>query len=290
MEDAEGQSGTFVTVRRYCDLSEAIVAKSLLESAGIAAWIRDENIARMEWQYSNLLGGVRLQVGSGDKVAAEEVLGQPIPASVAFGEQENFEQPACPACGSIDITYEGASRGAALVSVTFLQLPLPRGGTSWRCNACGARWHDTADDDRGDDAPLPHSSAPPAEASAGNGHLLERFGYGLLPIVLTLALLDTGVRVRATFWPDLVLSALVLWFGRRWMAGTLLTRSIGISLAIVLVLLPVLLPDSAITGAGPIAALAGCISLPVMLWDLFIRQPHKGRFARARAERRGIPQ
>ncbi|HTV15983.1 MAG TPA: hypothetical protein VME68_14780 [Acidobacteriaceae bacterium] len=287
MEDAEGQSGTFVTVRRYRDLSEAIVAKSLLESAGIAAWIRDENIARMEWQYSNLLGGVRLQVESGDQAAAEEVLGQPIPETVAFDSQKNFEQPKCPACGSIDITYEGASRGAALVSVTMLSLPLPHGGTSWRCNACAARWHDSADDAPEEAAVLP---APRDGKAKGESSVLEQFGYGLLPIVLALALLDAGLRVRAMFWPDLVLSALVLWFGRRWMAGTLLTRSAGISLGIVMVLLPVLLSDSAITGVGPIAALAGCLSIPVMLWDLFIRQPYKGRFSRARAERRGTPQ
>jgi hypothetical protein len=58
VEEADPAARELVTVRRYRDLSEAIVARSLLESAGIAAGIRDENIARMEWQYSNLLGGI----------------------------------------------------------------------------------------------------------------------------------------------------------------------------------------------------------------------------------------
>jgi hypothetical protein len=121
-------------------------------------------------------------------------------------------------------------------------------------------------------------------------HFLRWLGLGVLPIVLTLALIDVGLRVHVAFWPDLVLSALVLWFGRRWMAGTLVTRSLGISLAIVLVLLPALLTAWTATGAGPIAALVFCLAVPVLLWDLFVRQPHKGRFARARAERRGLPE
>jgi hypothetical protein len=44
-----------VTVRRYRDLAEAYVGRSLLESAGIPAWIADENLVRMDWFYSNLV-------------------------------------------------------------------------------------------------------------------------------------------------------------------------------------------------------------------------------------------
>lgn len=286
MEDAGDPGGSFVTVRRYRDLSEAIVAKTLLESAGISAWIRDENIARLEWQYSNLLGGLRLQVEAGNKAAAEDVLAQSIPESIAFDNQESFEQPKCPACGSIDIAYEGASRKAALISVTALSLPLPRGETSWRCHVCGARWHDTADES--EDAPRGSHSAATSEKTGGD--FLQRLGYGILPVALTLALLDTGLRWRVAFWPALTLSLLVLWLGRRWMAATLLTRSLGISLAIVVLALPVLVTAWILTGVGPVAALVICLALPVMLWDLFVGQPHKGRFARARAERKGTLQ
>lgn len=285
MDAAKGGSGDFVTVRRYRDLSEAIVAKSMLESAGIAAWIRDENVARLEWQYSNLLGGVRLQVEAGNEAAAEEVLGQPVPEAIPFDEQEIFEQPSCPACGSIDIAYQGASRRAALVSVTMLSLPLPRGATSWTCQACGARWHDTADDAE----PAERNHQPAETVSGEEGHSLERLAYGVLPIVLALALLDAGLRVRAAFWPVFVLSAAVLWLGQRWMAGTLVTRSLGISLAATLVLLPALLTTWVVTSVAPIAELVSFLMLPVLLWDLFVRQPRRGRFSRARAERRGLP-
>jgi hypothetical protein len=40
------------------DLAEAYVGRSLLESAGIPAWIADENLVRMDWFYSNLVGGM----------------------------------------------------------------------------------------------------------------------------------------------------------------------------------------------------------------------------------------
>jgi hypothetical protein len=76
-----GQTGyrQLVTLRRYRDLSEAIVARSMLEAAGIAAWLRDENLVRLEWQISNFIGGIRLQVDLSEAEAAEELLSQPIP-------------------------------------------------------------------------------------------------------------------------------------------------------------------------------------------------------------------
>src|ERR1700683_956940 len=92
MDEREKQREEFVTVARYRDLSQAIVAKTLLESAGIEAWVRDENVVRMEWQYSNLLGGIRLQVKSGDQAAAEELLEQAGPGTISLGGGEGFVQ------------------------------------------------------------------------------------------------------------------------------------------------------------------------------------------------------
>jgi hypothetical protein len=71
-----------VTVSRYRDLSEAIVARSLLESAGIGAHLCDENLVRLEWQISNTTGGIRLQVDVADEAAANNILAQPIPPEI----------------------------------------------------------------------------------------------------------------------------------------------------------------------------------------------------------------
>jgi Putative prokaryotic signal transducing protein len=148
IEDPEDRadSRTLVTLRRYRDLSEAIVARSLLESAGIYVFLRDENLVRLDWQVSNFIGGIRLQVEAQDEEAAIDLLRQSIPASIPFGGQNDFLQPHCPKCGSTDITFEGSSRGAALASLSVLSLPLPLGHETWLCNSCESRWEDTEDE------------------------------------------------------------------------------------------------------------------------------------------------
>ena len=161
IDDAESSSESgrkLVTIRRYRDLSEAIVARSLLESAGIPVYLRDENMVRMEWQISNFIGGMRLQVDEVNESSATELLNQPIPDNVRFDENAEFAQPVCPRCGSKDITFQGASRGAALASLYLLSLPLPFGEKTWFCNACEARW---VEDDGEADAPNPQLLSRP---------------------------------------------------------------------------------------------------------------------------------
>jgi hypothetical protein len=93
-----------MTVRRYRDLAEAYMGRSLLESAGIPAWIADEHLVRMDWFYSNLVGGMRLQVDECDEVAAREILEEGVPETITYGEKELYVQPTCPKCGSAEIT------------------------------------------------------------------------------------------------------------------------------------------------------------------------------------------
>jgi hypothetical protein len=287
MSDGNQETGEFVTVERYRDLSEAIVAHSLLESAGIASWIRDENVARMEWQYSNLLGGIRLQVEAQDEDAAHDVLQQPIPGTIAFGKDEDFAQPQCPACGSIDITYEGQARGAALLGVSLLSVPLPRGGTSWTCHACGVRWRNTEDEAR-----EPGSSTTPGRRD-DRRNSKEGFLLGALPILASVGLLYVASLEgygRVVHVSAALLSGAALWLGWRRMTASLVTRWVGNFLAICTAFFVVL----GAFGFGVAFAWAGMPVLGVLvigiLYDLFVWQPHKGRFARARAERRGMPE
>ena len=142
----EVTSQRLVTVRRYRDTSEAIVARTVLESAGIFCFLRDENLVRLDWQISNFIGGLSLQVRPEDSDSALELLSQPIPESISFDSSAKFDQPRCPRCGSIAITFEGHSRSAALVSTFAVGLPLPLGSESWRCDECGARWYADGDD------------------------------------------------------------------------------------------------------------------------------------------------
>jgi hypothetical protein len=145
-KDDEADRRSLVTVRRYRDLSEAIVARSLLESAAIYVFLRDENLVRLDWQVSNFVGGIRLQVEAKDEAAAVELLNQSIPTSIPFGDEAEYVQPHCPRCGSTDITFEGSSRGPALASLYLLSIPLPLGHQTWLCHSCESRWEDSQDD------------------------------------------------------------------------------------------------------------------------------------------------
>jgi hypothetical protein len=130
------------TIRRYRDLSEALVARAVVESAGIFCFLKDENLVRLDWQVSNFIGGIRLQVPSGDVEAAEAILSQPIPDSISIPDEPGFQQPRCPRCTSTDITWERQGRKAALASLYLFSLPLPRGSESWHCNSCDLKWVD----------------------------------------------------------------------------------------------------------------------------------------------------
>ncbi|HET8827600.1 MAG TPA: hypothetical protein VFM77_20840, partial [Terriglobales bacterium] len=46
-----------VLLRRFRDLPEALLAKGMLESAGIPCFLADDNMVRLDWFISNLLGG-----------------------------------------------------------------------------------------------------------------------------------------------------------------------------------------------------------------------------------------
>ena len=130
-----------VTVKQYRDLTEAQLAKSALESAGIPAYLRDENTVRMDWFYSNLLGGIRVQVREEDQVAAEALLSQPIPQKIHIDDEIPYEQPLCPRCGSLDVHTQIVNERMMPQPDLTLQVP----GRGWRCGACGALRVELAD-------------------------------------------------------------------------------------------------------------------------------------------------
>ncbi len=63
-----------LTIRQYRDLPQALLAKSVLESAGIECFLGDDNLIRMDWLWSNLLGGIKLRVRQEDALVASRLL------------------------------------------------------------------------------------------------------------------------------------------------------------------------------------------------------------------------
>jgi hypothetical protein len=55
-------------------LPEALVAKGRLDSVGIKCFLSDENTVRMDWLWSNALGGVRLWVREDDLSESADLL------------------------------------------------------------------------------------------------------------------------------------------------------------------------------------------------------------------------
>ncbi|MES2390032.1 MAG: DUF2007 domain-containing protein [Acidobacteriota bacterium] len=141
---------TMVTVGRYRDLSEAIVARAVLEEAGIRCFLRDENTARLHWTWSNLIGGMRLDVPDKEAAAAAALLAEPTPASFPVDSGPDYTQPVCPSCGSIDVMTDNTGQKLAASGTLAYGILLPvvlpamalQPDNVWKCNACGTRWQD----------------------------------------------------------------------------------------------------------------------------------------------------
>jgi len=134
-----------VTIRKFRDLPEALLAKGSLESAGIECYLVDENMVRMDWFISNLLGGVKLQVRPEAIEEATAILDLPIPEEIEVEGTGTYHQPHCPNCGSLDVSFEELNKPAAYFTA-WVGLPIPFHRKAWRCAACGREWEDTVAD------------------------------------------------------------------------------------------------------------------------------------------------
>lgn len=65
-----------VLLRRFRDLHEALLAKGKLNSAGLDCFLADDNMVRMDWFISNLLGGVKLMVDADTFAEASKLLNE----------------------------------------------------------------------------------------------------------------------------------------------------------------------------------------------------------------------
>jgi hypothetical protein len=131
----------FVTLRQFRDLPEALLAKGSLESAGIEALLADDNLIRLDWFYSNLVGGIKLKVRFEDAEAANEILNQPIPETVDVEGVGEYEQPKCPRCQSLDVSFQELNEFLSYGSA-FLGVPIPVYHKAWTCHACGNEWEE----------------------------------------------------------------------------------------------------------------------------------------------------
>ncbi len=133
-------------VRKYQNMPEALAAKMTLESAGIECSLFDETFIRMDWFCSNALGGVKLVVRKNDADEARTILNEKTPDKFAGEGIEEYQQPRCPACGSLDASWKELNKMIAYPVLLFPGLPIPVKEKAWHCHACDHRWGANEDD------------------------------------------------------------------------------------------------------------------------------------------------
>jgi len=135
-----------VMLRRFRDLPEASIAKSVLDSAGIESFLADDNLVRMDWFYSNLIGGIKLFVQPQDAPEANDLLNQGVPEKFEVDTPGEFEQPRCPRCQSFDVSLDGLDKRMTYAAM-LVNLPIPITNKGWKCHSCGHGWKEEASSD-----------------------------------------------------------------------------------------------------------------------------------------------
>lgn len=134
------EHGAPVVVRKFRDIPEALTAKVSLESAGIECALFDETFIRMDWFCSSALGGVKLLVRKSDADEAKKILDEKTPEQFEGEGIGVYEQPRCPLCGSLDVSWKELRRKIAFTCLLFFNLPVTMNEKGWHCHACNHRW------------------------------------------------------------------------------------------------------------------------------------------------------
>lgn len=126
-----------VTIASYSTPYEASLARGELEAFDIDANLADENAVRINWLWSNALGGVKVQVPECEVKAALGILG------TKQGDEPDGpdagQAAICPSCGSAHTHYYLDKRGSFL---TWLVLGIPVIPAFSRrvCSDCKHKW------------------------------------------------------------------------------------------------------------------------------------------------------
>jgi len=162
------RTSPFVLVERHLYVSSALSSKSVLESAGIECVLSDEHMIRMDWFWSNALGGVKVWARESDVADSIDLLDQGIPYKFEVEGIGEYIQPSCPFCGAAEWSFVELRRRfslpsrIALLAITlfvafgmerhfllffafyvvlvFIWLPLLSRHYGWHCKKCGVTW------------------------------------------------------------------------------------------------------------------------------------------------------
>jgi hypothetical protein len=121
------------TIATFSTPEEAHLFRTRLEAAGIPAFVQDEHVVQMFWLWSNVVGGVRVQIADDDLAEAREFLAadspQPCPEAADV---------VCPACGSPHTAPDELPRRISFLCLLLIHFPLLFCRHRWRCSSCRA--------------------------------------------------------------------------------------------------------------------------------------------------------
>ncbi|HEX8881975.1 MAG TPA: hypothetical protein VF749_18160 [Candidatus Acidoferrum sp.] len=125
-------------VARYRDLHLATVMNSLPDSAGIEGFLTDGTMIRLDWliertqRYQGVDAGQQCQGSAG-------AAGGSIPETFEVERIGPYQQPKCPNCGSLHVSFEELDRKIAQRRL-LMGIPIPAVKHGWNCHGCGHSW------------------------------------------------------------------------------------------------------------------------------------------------------
>lgn len=140
MLPAEANKPPFVLLRRYLFLSDALLGKTVLDSAGVECLLSDANTIRVDWFWSNLLGGVKLWTRENEADDGLDLLDQEIPEKFEVEGQEEYAQPRCPECQSFEVSFRELVRLPTYLATMIFGIPMQIARRDWKCHGCGNIW------------------------------------------------------------------------------------------------------------------------------------------------------
>ncbi len=140
IEPAPSSYERLVTVNAFIMPYEADIARSLLESEEIPAFLMDYHTIYIKWFYSIALGGIKLQVHKNDFALANEI----IQSALLEGQHQTSEysEGVCPNCSSIKTAPVVLGRRWAVLTWLIVGIPLVWPWIRLRCSECGSTWRD----------------------------------------------------------------------------------------------------------------------------------------------------
>ena len=137
--DSQYENQQFLVLRRFRDLPAALLFDSILDSAAIECFLADENTIRMDWFWSNLLGGIKLCVRMADSDTASSLLVLPVLERFDVEGIGEYQQPRCPNCNSLKVSFQGLNKPVDYTRA-LLGGPRPLHRSLWQCDSCAHQW------------------------------------------------------------------------------------------------------------------------------------------------------